>query len=125
MGTGFHFEEGVPLFSLEGRDIPVILALMIAAIAVEAFLALKKDGRLRLVLPGLWLLCTLVRLAVRIVQVMQADGSWLANPWQALAVAFAVESIPTVLLLAVCALCRLGKGWRTRRQLDKTRIDDL
>ena len=115
----------MPLLTLEGQDIPVILALMLAALAAEVFLALKKDGRLGLILPGLWLLWTLVRLVVRIIQVVQTDGSWLANPWQALAVAFSVESIPTLLLLAAYGLCRLGKGWRTRRQLDRTRIDDL
>ena len=129
MGTGFHFEEGMPLFTLEGGDIPVILALMAAAIALEVFLALKKDGRLGLILPGLWLLQTVVRLVVRIIQVAQTTqrigSSWLANPGQALAAAFAVENIPTLLLLAAYGLCRLGKGWRTRRQVDKTRIEDL
>ena len=59
MGTGFHFEEGMNLFTLNGQDIPVILALMAAALAAEVFLALKRDGRLGLVLPGLWLVYTL------------------------------------------------------------------
>lgn len=125
MVTGFHFEENVPVFTLEGQDIPVILALMLAALAAEVFLALKKDRRLGLILPRLWLLAALVRLVIRAIHVAQTGGSWLANPWQALAVAFAVENIPTLLLLAAYGLCRLGKGWRTRRQLDKTRIDDL
>ena len=42
MGTGFHFEEGAPLFTILGQDIPVILVLMAAAIAVEVFLALNS-----------------------------------------------------------------------------------
>lgn len=125
MGTGFHFEEGMPLFTMNGPDIPVILVLMAAALAAEVFLALKRDGRLGLILPGLWLVYTLVRLVIRAVYLAQTGGGWLANPWEALAIAFAVENIPTLLLLAAYGLCRLGKGWRTRRQVDKTRIEDL
>lgn len=125
MGTGLHFEEGMPLFTLNGQDIPVILILMAAALAAEVFLALKRDGRLGLILPGLWLVYTLVRLVIRAVYLAQTGGGWLANPWEALAIAFAVENIPTLLLLAAYGLCRLGKGWRTRRQVDKTRIEDL
>ena len=125
MGTGFHFEEGMPLFTLNGQDIPVILILMAAALVAEVFLALKRDGRLGLILPGLWLVYTLVRLVIRAVYLAQTGGGWLANPWEALAIAFAVENIPTLLLLAAYGLCRLGKGWRTRRQVDKTRIEDL
>ena len=125
MGTGFHFEEGMALFTLNGQDIPVILALMAAALAAEVFLALKRDGRLGLVLPGLWLVYTLVRLAIRAVYLAQTGGGWLADPWQALASACAVENVPTLLLLAAYGLCRAGKRWRLRRQVDKTRIQDL
>lgn len=125
MGTGFHFEEGMPLFTLNGQDIPVVLTLMAAALAAEVFLALKRDGRLGLILPGLWLVYTLVRLVIRAVYLAQTGGGWLANPWEALAIAFAVENIPTLLLLAAYGLCRLGKGWRTRRQVERTRIQDL
>ncbi|MCI8916060.1 MAG: hypothetical protein HFF26_05235 [Oscillospiraceae bacterium] len=129
MGTGFHFEEGRPLFTFQSQDIPVMLALMAAAVALEVFLALKEDRRLGLILPGLGLLWTLARLGLRIVQVAQTTqrlgASWLANPGQALAVAFAVENIPTLLLLAVYGLCRAGRRWRLRRQVDKSRIEDL
>lgn len=129
MGTGFHFEEGIFLFTIEGPDIPVILLLMAAAIAAEVFLALNKDRRLGLILPGLRLLQTLVRLVIQAVQVSQATreiGSvWLTNPGQALALAFTVENIPTLLLLITYALCRVCKRWRTRQQLERTRIEDL
>ena len=59
MNTGFHFEEDMDLFIMEMQDMPVILALMAAAVAVEIFLAVKKDGRLGLALPGLWRLLIL------------------------------------------------------------------
>lgn len=129
MGSGFHFEEGMAVFTLEGRDIVVILVVMAAAIALEVFLARKEEAWMGLILPGLRLLQTLVRLAIRVVQVVrttqEADSAWLTNPWQVLVLAFAVENIPTLILLAVYALCRARMRRRTKRQLERTRIKDL
>ena len=44
MNTGFHFEEDMDLFIIEMQDMPVILVLMAAAVAVEIFLAVKRMG---------------------------------------------------------------------------------
>lgn len=123
MNTGFHFEEGVDLFIVEMQDLPVILVVMAAAIAVEIFLALKKDGRLGLVLPGLWLLKCVVQLVIWVIQVNSYSS--VADMGGTLALAFCVENIPTLLLLALYGLCRLCKRWKTVRQLEKTRIQDL
>lgn len=123
MNTGFHFEEDMDLFIMEMQDMPVILALMAAAVAVEIFLALKKDRRLGLALPGLWLLRCVVQVIVWMVQV--SGYSSVAAMGGTLAVAFLVENIPTLLLLAVYGLCRLCKRWKTVQQVKKTRIQDL
>lgn len=123
MNTGFHFEEDMDLFIMEMQDMPVILALMAAAVAVEIFLAVKKDGRLGLALPGLWLLRCVVQVIVWMVQV--SGYSSVAAMGGTLAVAFLVENIPTLLLLAVYGLCRLCKRWKTVQQVKKTRIQDL
>ena len=123
MNTGFHFEEDMDLFIMEMQDMPVILALMAAAVAVEIFLAVKKDGRLGLVLPGLWLLRCVVQAIVWMVQV--SGYSSVAAMGGTLAVAFLVENIPTLLLLAAYGLCRLCKRWKTVQQVKKTRIQDL
>ncbi len=123
MNTGFHFEEDMDLFIMEMQDMPVILALMVAAVAVEIFLAVKKDGRLGLALPGLWLLRCVVQAIVWMVQV--SGYSSVAAMGGTLAVAFLVENIPTLLLLAVYGLCRLCKRWKTVQQVKKTRIQDL
>ena len=42
-----------------------------------------------------------------------------------LALAFCVENIPTLLLLAAYGLCRLYRRRKTARQLKKSRIEDL
>ena len=123
MNTGFHFEEDMDLFIMEMLDMPVILALMAAAVAVEIFLAVKKDGRLGLALPGLWLLRCVVQAIVWMVQV--SGYSSVAAMGGTLAVAFLVENIPALLLLAVYGLCRLCKRWKTVQQVKKTRIQDL
>ena len=123
MNTGFHFEEDMDLFIMEMQDMPVILALVAAAVAVEIFLAVKKDGRLGLALPGLWLLRCVVQAIVWMVQV--SGYSSVAAMGGALAVAFLVENIPALLLLAVYGLCRLCKRWKTVQQLKKSRIQDL
>lgn len=73
MGSGFHFEEGADLVTINGRDIPVFLAVLAAALALEIFLSLKKDGRLGLALPGLWLIWRAAVLVVRAVT-LSAEG---------------------------------------------------
>ena len=123
MNTGFHFEEGTALIIVEGQDIFIILALMAAAIALEIFLGVKKDGRLGLVLPGLMLLRSVVKLIVWMIQV-SAYSSVSAMGGE-LCMAVLVENVPTLLLLAVYGLCRLCKRWKTVQQLKKSRIQNL
>lgn len=123
MNTGFHFEEDMDLFIIEMQDMPAILVLMAAAVAVEIFLAVKKDGRLGLALPGLWLLRCVVQVIVWMVQV--SGYSSVTAMGGTLVVAFLVENIPTLLLLAVYGLCRLCKRWKTVQQVKRTRIQDL
>lgn len=123
MNTGFHFEENRDLFTFDALDAPVLLLLTAAVVALEVFLALKKDGRLGLVLPGLWLLKSAVQLVVWMLQI--SAYAPISSRAGELCLAFFVENIPTLLLLVVYGLCRLGKRWKTRQQLEKTRIVDL
>ena len=74
-------------------------------------------------LPGLWLLRCVVQVIVWIVQV--SSYSSVTAMGGTLVVAFLVENIPTLLLLAVYGLCRLCKRWKTVQQVKKTRIQDL
>lgn len=117
MLTGFHFEPDMELFIVQMQDVPVILILIAAAVAAEVFLARKDDWRLGLALPGGFLAWNVVRCAVRAVRYgPRPDELFLA---------FAVENIPTLILLAVYILCRSIRRHRLVRQMDKTRIDDL
>ena len=123
MGSGFHFEEGADLITVNGQDIPVFLAVLAVALALEIFLSLKKDGRLGLVLPGLWLTWRVAVLIVRIVM-LSAEGR-LPDYTGLLFIALLVENLPTLLMLIAYGACRLGKHWKTVGQLKKTRIQDI
>lgn len=123
MGSGFHFEEGADLITINGPDIPVFLAVLAAALALEIFLSLKKDGLPGLALPGLWLLW---RAAVLVVRAVTLSGEGRLPDYTGLLfIALLVENIPTLLLLLAYGACRLGKRWKTRRQVEQTRIEDL
>ena len=121
--SGFHFEPGRDLVILEGREIPVILALVAAAVAAEVFLALKQDRRLGMILPGGWLLWTLGTFILRLAGLggFAALGEW----GRLLAVAFAVENVLTLLLLMVYGLCRMLRRNKAARQMEKIKIEDL
>lgn len=121
--TGFHFEPGGPLFAVEGQEVPAILVLVVAAVAAEVFLALKKDRRLGLILPGMWLLWTLGTFILRLAGLggFAALGEW----GRLLAIAFAVENSLTLVLLVIYGLCRALRRNKTARQMEKIKIEDL
>lgn len=117
MFTGFHFEPDAPFFIINMQDVPVLLALMAAAVAAEVLLSRKEDWRLGLALPGGLLVWNVIRCVVRAVRY---------NPrLEELFLALAVENIPTLILLVVYVLCRFFRKRRLVRQMYKTRIDDL
>lgn len=121
--TGFHFEPGGPLFAVEGQEVPAILVLVVAAVAAAVFLALKKDRRLGLILPGMWLLWTLGTFILRLAGLggFAALGEW----GRLLAIAFAVENSLTLVLLVIYGLCRALRRNKTARQMEKIKIEDL
>lgn len=121
--SGFHFEPGTDLFILEGREVPILLALAAAALAAEIALSLRQDRRLGLILPGTWLLWTLGTLVRRLIGLggFAALGEW----GRLLAIAFGLENVLTLVLLSAHALCRAYARRRTARQVDRIRIEDL
>lgn len=119
MLTGFHFEPGMPFFVIHAQDIPVLLVLMVVAVAAEAFMSQKDDWRVGLILPGGFLAWNVIRCVVRAVRYSPGLSG--------LFIALAAENIPTLILLIVYVLSRffLFRRRRLARQMDKTRIDDL
>lgn len=126
MYIGFDFETGFDLCTLGAQDIPLALALIAAFVVLELFLALNWDGRLRWTLPTALLLYTAFK-AVGLACAIPGshEPAVLAK---FLPLVLLAENLPTLLLAAVCALCkrRLRRNAERRaRQLDKIRIKDL
>lgn len=115
--SGIYLDRGVLSVTLEGRDLPVLLAIALAGIVVEVLLSRREDGRLGLLLPAAWTLWTAVWLLRNLEHVRRLGDE--------LTLVLGLCSVPLLLLLAVYGLCRLARRRRMRRQLQRTQIDDL
>lgn len=112
-------------FSVNLVEIPWFLLGFAGIIALQIVLSRREKRWPGLVLPALWLLWTLAVTVPQMVLLVK-DGcqwSWVV-PELGLPV-LAMENIPNLLLLAIYADCHLLRRRRERRQLKKTRIDDL
>lgn len=112
-------------FSVNLVEIPWFLLGFAGIIALQIVLSRREKRWPGLVLPALWLLWTLAVTVPQMVLLVK-DGyqwSWVV-PELGLPV-LAMENIPNLLLLAIYADCHLLRRRRKRRQLKKTRIDDL
>lgn len=96
----------------------VFLAVLAGTLVLEAFLARSEHRWPGLVLPGVWLLLSLLM----IVGNMIYTGD-LAQTLASMAVALVLFNIPTLLLVAVYCVVRARK--RRRSQIDKMNIHDL
>lgn len=92
--------------------------LLIGALVLEAFLARSERAWPGLVLPGVWLLLSLLLV---VGNALYVDS--LAQTIGAIAVALVLFNIPTLLLIAVYCAVRARK--RRRSQIDKMNIQDL
>lgn len=112
-------------FSVNLVEIPWFLLGFAGIIAFQIVLSRREKRWPGLVLPALWLLWTLAVTVPQMVLLVK-DGcqwSWVV-PELGLPV-LAMENIPNLLLLTIYADCHLLRRRRARRQLKKTRIDDL
>lgn len=112
-------------FSVNLVDIPWFLLGFAGIIVLQIVLSRREKRWPGLVLPALWLLWTLAVTVPQMVLLVK-DGcqwSWVV-PELGLPV-LAMENVPGLLLLAIYADCHLLRRRRERRQLKKTRIDDL
>lgn len=107
------------------RDLPVVLAVGAVLAAAQIFLSRREKWWPGLILPGLWLFWTLVdilpQLALRI-----SDGfGWFWGVTEFGLTALVFENIPTLFLLTIYLVCYTLQRRKRKKQLKKTRIDDL
>lgn len=112
-------------FSLNLVDIPWFLLGFAGIIALQIVLSRREKWWPGLVLPALWLLWTLAVTVPQMVLLIRDSCRWSQAVKELGLPALAMENVPGIILLAVYAACHLLRRRRERRQLKKTRIDDL
>ena len=79
-----------------------------------------------LILPTLWLIWTLALTVPQVVSLLEEGYyHWFTGVAERGLTALAMENVPNLILLAIYAVCHGLRRRRERRQLKKTRIDDL
>lgn len=112
-------------FSINLVDIPWFLLGFAAIIALQITLSRRENRWPGLILPALWLLWTLAATVPQMVLLVKDGSRW---PWVVPELGLpvlAIENIPNLLLLGIYAMCCLLRRRRRKRQLQKTRIDDI
>ena len=107
-------------------DLLVVLPVFAAIAAAQIYLSRRERWWPGLILPAAWLLWTIIGIAPEMVllwaegdcfDIFEISGMGILE--------LLLENIPNLILLGIYAACRLLRRRRERRQLKKTRIDDL
>ena len=98
------------------RTVIVLLVLVVGGILLQIFLSRRQSRWPGLVLPGLTFLYSLLM----VLGVAAFNGGL---PWGPILACLIFGNIPTLVLLAIYWAAR--ERFRTRRQMDKMKIDDL
>ena len=112
-------------FTIDFRDLPVVLAVGAVLAAAQVALSRREKPWLGLVLPALWLLWTLAGIIPKVALLIRDGNGWFQSIVESGMAALAIENIPNLMLLAIYAVCCLLRRRREKKQLRKTRIDDL
>lgn len=112
-------------FSINLVDMPWFLLGFTGIIALQIVLSRREKRWPGLILPALWLLWTLAVTIPQMALLVKDGGQWSWVLPELGLPALAMENVPGLILLAIYAACHLLRRRRERRQLKKTRIDDL
>lgn len=117
-----------PYFSLsiDLRDLLVILPVFAVLAAAQIHLSRREKWWPGLLLPAAWLLWTVIGIAPEMVQ-LWAEGDFfdIFSISGTGILVLLLENLPNLILLAIYAVCHRLRRRKERRQLKKTRIDDL
>lgn len=99
-----------------------LLAMLVALMAFQAFLSLKRGRRAGLILPMISFLISLFSG----VYIMVSAGASVSEVAGITILTLLLHNILTILLLAVYAVCRIARRNQDRKQqLNKMNIQDL
>ena len=104
---------------------PLLLISFAGVIALQIVLSRRERRWPGLILPVLWLIWTLVVTVPQMALLMGEGMGWTQAVLELGLPALALENVPSLILLAVYAACHLHRRRSRKKQLKKTRIDDL
>lgn len=118
-----------PYFSLciDLRDMLVVLPVFTGVVVLQLVLSRRAEWWSGLILPALWLLWMVIGILPEISLCLAESGDLYEN-FSVLSMGILVlliKNIPNLILLAIYFLCHLLRRRKEKKQLKKTRIDDI
>ena len=117
-----------PYFSLaiNLRDLLVVLPVFAVIVAVQICLSRREKWWPGVILPTAWLLWTVIGIAPQMVQLwIEGDFYDIFSTSGMGILVLLIEKLPNLILLAIYTVCHLHRRRKVKRQLKRTRIDDL
>lgn len=113
-------------FTIDLRDLLVVLPIFAAIVAAQIYFSRREKWWPGLILPAAWLLWTVIGIAPELVQLWTEGDFFDIFEISGMGImVLLLENIPNLILLAIYAVCHRLRRRKERRQLKKTRIDDL
>lgn len=107
-------------------DLLVVLPVFAVLVAAQIYLSRREKWWPGLILPAAWLLWTIIAIAPEMVQLWTEEDFFEAFYISGTGIlVLLLENLPNLILLAIYAVCHGLRRRKERRQLKKTRIDDL
>lgn len=107
-------------------DLLVVLPVFAVFVAAQIYLSRREKWWPGLILPAAWLLWTIIAIAPEMVQLWTEGDFFDIFEISGMGImVLLLENIPNLILLAIYAACHLHRRRKEKRQLKKTRIDDL
>lgn len=107
-------------------DLLVVLPVFAVLVAAQIYLSRREKWWPGLILPAAWLLWTIIAIAPEMVQLWTEEDFFEAFYISGTGIlVLLLENLPNLILLGIYAVCHRLRRRKERRQLKKTRIDDL
>lgn len=112
--------------TIDLRDLLVVVPVFAVLVAAQICLSRREKWWPGLILPAAWLLWTVIGITPELVQLWTEGDCFDIFEISGMGIlVLLLENIPNLILLVIYAVCHRLRRRRERRQLKKTRIDDL
>lgn len=112
--------------TIDLRDLLVVVPVFAVLVAAQICLSRREKWWPGLILPAAWLLWTVIGITPELVQLWTEGDCFDIFEISGMGIMeLLLENIPNLILLVIYAVCHRLRRRRERRQLKKTRIDDL